>query len=175
MLETLELDIQVDRFKYLKWIQIVTVLYELLEEDTKAVDIDNDLVYQSTELKEAAPGELATLKIRYKIPKEEQSKLIRTAITKGGRTGNNFAFSAAVAQFGMLLSHSEYSGKQFSFKNDSFSTGESTFDKILQQAQSSLGKDPFGYRTEFVQLVKKAKELSASKSKELNFERFWID
>jgi Ca-activated chloride channel family protein len=53
-------------------------------------------------------------------------------------------FSTAVAGFGQLL------------RGNAF-TGALKYDDIINQAQAAKGADPFGYRTEFVQLVRKAK------------------
>ena len=36
-------------------------------------------------------------------------------------------------------------------------TGPLSYDDVIRQAQAAKGDDPFGYRTEFVQLVRKAK------------------
>jgi Ca-activated chloride channel family protein len=36
-------------------------------------------------------------------------------------------------------------------------TGPLNYEDIIKQAQAAKGDDPFGYRTEFVQLVRKAK------------------
>ncbi len=47
----------------------------------------------------------------------------------------------------MLLRHSKYHGS-------------ATFDAVLELAQEGIGRDEGGYRKEFVELVRKAKELS---------------
>ncbi len=61
-------------------------------------------------------------------------------------TSDNFRFAAAVAQFGMLLTDSEF--KQ-----------QASFDKAWQLASNSLGKDKEGYRGEFLKLLKSAQTL----------------
>ena len=53
-------------------------------------------------------------------------------------------FSTAVAGFAQLLRGGTF-------------TGRLSYDDIIKQAQAAKGDDPFGYRTEFVQLVRKAK------------------
>ncbi|NOR45948.1 MAG: DUF3520 domain-containing protein, partial [Candidatus Delongbacteria bacterium] len=65
---------------------------------------------------------------------------------KFSKTSNNFRWSAAVAEFGMLLRESKFSG-------------DATFDGVIEMAKGSMGKDDFGYRAEFIQLVEKAKLL----------------
>jgi len=95
--------------------------------------------------------ELLTLKLRYKPPKEDVSKLItsvvRDKVNSIESASKNFNFSAAVAGFAMLLRESQFKGN-----ND--------FSSIEELAVNSLGKDLYGYRDEFVSLVKRAKKLS---------------
>ena len=38
-------------------------------------------------------------------------------------------------------------------------TGSLTYDDVIKQAQGALGSDPYGYRSEFVQLVRKAQAI----------------
>jgi Ca-activated chloride channel family protein len=52
-------------------------------------------------------------------------------------------FSTAVAGFAQLLRGGSY-------------TGALKYEDVLREAQAAKGEDPFGYRTEFVQLVRKA-------------------
>lgn len=56
----------------------------------------------------------------------------------------DFIFAASVASFGMILRDSKYKGSM-------------TFDFVLELAEESIGKDKGGYKTEFIELVKKAK------------------
>jgi Ca-activated chloride channel family protein len=93
--------------------------------------------------------EYGFLKIRYKLPDSNTSDLIEQPILVGSRdvpanVQRDVQFSTAVAGFGQLLR----GGKV---------TGALNYDEIVRQAQASKGDDPFGYRTEFVQLVRKAK------------------
>jgi Ca-activated chloride channel family protein len=97
--------------------------------------------------------ELAFLRLRYKAPNGDTSKLLewpimRQAIKTVNQTSNRFRFSAAVAAFGQHLRGSQYL-LQFSY------------DDILNLAQSAKGQDPFGYRAELIKLVKLAKSLSS--------------
>ena len=91
-----------------------------------------------------------TVKLRYKNPKESQSKLIvRSVIDKNipiERTSDNFRFSSSVAMFGMILRESEFKGN-------------SSFEKVLAMANNAKGNDDEGYRSEFVKLVKMAQVL----------------
>ena len=62
-------------------------------------------------------------------------------------TSSNFRFSAAVAAFGMLLRNSAYKA-------------QASFDGVIELAKSAKGKDEYGYREEFIELVGEAKRLA---------------
>jgi Ca-activated chloride channel family protein len=132
----------------------VTALYEIVpagqEVDLPGVD---PLKYQKPMEKTgaAASGELFTLKLRYKEPDGETSKLIERPVTDIGESwaeaSDDFRFAAAVAGFGMLLRDSPHKGK-------------ATYDSILELAGKALGEDPRGYRKELLDLVSAAGKLS---------------
>ncbi|HQO10526.1 MAG TPA: von Willebrand factor type A domain-containing protein [Clostridiales bacterium] len=128
----------------------VTALYEIVP--AKGPAKSDNLKYQAIETKKDAytTDEIMNIKLRYKEPKEDQSKLIQVALKYSGiplaKSSDNFRFSAAVAEFGMLLRDSQ-------FKKDS------SYNQVLELAKGSKSKDDFGYRAEFVQLVEKAKLL----------------
>jgi Ca-activated chloride channel family protein len=134
----------------------VTALYEIilagLEEDVSDVDA---LKYQKSALTaEAAKNdELLTLKIRYKKPDSDKSRLFVYELTDDNdsfeESSDNFKFSAAVAEFGMLLRGSEF-------------RGESNFAQVRSLACDSKGDDMYGYRSEFIQLVETADRLTQS-------------
>ena len=56
---------------------------------------------------------------------------------------DNLRFAAAVAEFGMLLRHSEYKGT-------------ATYLKVITDAQLATGKDQNGQRAQFLDMVQKA-------------------
>jgi Ca-activated chloride channel homolog len=125
----------------------VTALYEVIPAgiESQFFKID-ELKYQKTVIdKSAASAELLTVKIRYKQPDGDVSKLISMAlpdkITKGNDTSENFRWSAAVASVGMLLRNSEYINGY-------------TYDDAIMLAESSRGKDERGYRIEFINMIK---------------------
>jgi Ca-activated chloride channel family protein len=97
-----------------------------------------------------ASTELLTLKLRYKLPDADTSTKVEFPITDSSGSfadaSDDFQFAAAVASFGMLLRNSEYKGN-------------ATFDSVLEMAQSALGEDPHGYRGEFLELIRGAKNL----------------
>lgn len=132
----------------------VTALYEIIPagsaEEVKKTD---ELKYQETRVKTTASGseEMMTVKLRYKPPKEEKSKLIEHPVIDGDisleRASDNFRFSAAVAGFGMLLRDSKFKG-------------DMTYEAIIDLAKNSKGKDTEGYRVEFIRLAETCALLS---------------
>lgn len=126
----------------------VTALYEIIPVGVESEFLKVDeLKYQTNKIDPQAykSKELMTIKLRYKQPDKDVSKLIvhplvdsNTALSK---TSDNFRWSASVAAFGMLLRESEYV-KDF------------TYDQVVQLAEGSKGKDKEGYRIEFINMVK---------------------
>jgi Ca-activated chloride channel family protein len=102
----------------------------------------------------AKQPELLTLKLRYKEPDGDKSKLIERTLADDVRSyaqaSGDFKFAASVAAFGMLLRHSQYSGS-------------ATFDAVLELAQEGIGEDQGGYRAEFLELVRKARDAATKK------------
>ena len=94
------------------------------------------------------PRELCNIKLRYKDPDALTSKLfsktVGTDIKKAGETTDRFRFSAAVAEFGMILRNSKYRGNV-------------TTADVISLASGARGTDPDGYRAEFIRLVQSAK------------------
>jgi len=139
----------------------VTALYEVVPASatnkTRLPGVD-PLRYQTTrELSgEARSGELLTLKLRYKMPLGQRSRLLSTPVMDRGqalsRSSENFRFSAAVAAFGMLLRRSAH-------------RADASFGLVRELAQGAKGRDPHGYRGEFLELVDKAAELAGSRAR----------
>ncbi|HET7708091.1 MAG TPA: VWA domain-containing protein [Sphingomicrobium sp.] len=99
----------------------------------------------------AAHGsELGYVKIRYKLPKSNVSRLISTPIDGRAEVRRfedaptDARFAVSVAAFGDMLKGGRHSGTL-------------TYDDILRMALAAKGRDEFGYRSEFVQLVRAAK------------------
>ncbi|UCC54673.1 MAG: VWA domain-containing protein [Anaerolineaceae bacterium] len=131
----------------------VTFLYEIIPVGAdEAVRPTPELKYQDSEVSDEAEqsNELLTLKLRYKQPDGNESILmvhpvLDEAVTRD-RTSDNYRFSAAVAEFGMLLRDS-------SFK------GDASYTEVLALAKDAIGEDEAGYRMEFVHLVETAELL----------------
>lgn len=103
-------------------------------------------------------NELALVKLRYKQPNGNTSKLIsqpitREQITAFNKQSNNFKFATAVVSFAQLLKQS----KQLSNWH---------YHDVLALANANKGQDNFGYRGEFVQLVRTAQALQPTTNKQ---------
>jgi len=138
----------------------VTALYEIIPfgsgEEIPGVD---ELRYQDNKISPEAfkNKEILTLKLRYKKPDGNKSRLIVHPLQDNNivlaKTSDNFKFSAAVAAFGMLLRESEF-------------RGDYSYESILELARDGKGKDYFGYRAEFIQLVEKCSLLDSIRSED---------
>ena len=137
----------------------VTALYEIVPAGGEVADViatDRHLKYQrrtnkKAELTKAArSGEIFTLALRYKLPEEETSRLLeyiaKDAGHRFGQASADFRFASAVAAFGMLVRGSQYAG-------------DLTFSAVEEFAAGATGNDPGGYRSEFVDLVRRARQL----------------
>ncbi|MBY0522204.1 MAG: VWA domain-containing protein [Gemmataceae bacterium] len=134
----------------------VTALYEVVPAGGKgnAPGVDPLKYQQPADLTAVADdGELLTVKLRYKEPREEASKLMSKTIAGGGlpfdKAPEDFRFAATVAAFGQLLRDSQHKG-------------EITYADVRRLAEGSLGLDGRGHRAELVQLVEKAQRLSGN-------------
>lgn len=136
----------------------VTALYEIIPVGVESTFIKtvDPLKYQDSQgLKTASmTGELMTLKLRYKAPDGNTSKLISTTVPDKNlawdKASDNFLWSAAVAEFGMLLRESAFSQ-------------EADVASVLELAQKARGKDADGYRSEFIRLVESSRFLASRK------------
>ena len=139
----------------------VTALYEIVpkpDNETESADEEHqekevdDLRYQKQiRLSEQAlSGELLTLKLRYKQPTGTKSTLIQFPVKddekRMGDADQDFQFAASVAAFGMLLRNSPH-------KSDT------NFDLVEELASTGAKDDASGYRDEFLEMVKRAREL----------------
>jgi Ca-activated chloride channel homolog len=127
----------------------VTALYEIVpagvEIEGAAVDA---LKYQQPArlTPVAASEELVTVKLRYKAPAADDSRLLTTVIrNRPDRLTANVGFASAVAEFGLLLRGSKH-------------MASGSYQSVISRARTFRGADPEGYRAEFIKLA----ELAAS-------------
>jgi Ca-activated chloride channel family protein len=136
----------------------VTALYEITPVGSRA-QMTDPLRYGGRTEAQAADSEIAFVKIRYKLPNEDESKLITRPVANGdvvsdfNRLPVDYRFAAAVAGGAQLLRHDPYI--------KSFDYG-----RAIEIAQGSRGDDEFGYRNEFVQLLRAAQ--TAASLQDLN-------
>jgi Ca-activated chloride channel family protein len=137
----------------------VTALYEVVPVGVAVPEGGDggpsDLRYQKPAERTPAAGreELLHVKLRYKLPDGDTSKLIEFPLADRpqafGAASGDFRFAAAVASYGMLLRKSKHAGN-------------STLAAVAEMAEAAKGPDPQGYRTEFIELVKSARPLPAN-------------
>ncbi len=129
----------------------VTAIYEITPVGgPRAVDDSRYAAAEKATVTEGTGNEYAFLKIRYKLPDQDTSNLITTPIekTEEAKPSDDVRFSIAAASFGQMLK----GGKN---------TGKLTYDDVIKMAQEAKGADEFGYRAEFINLVRLAKSAPA--------------
>lgn len=97
--------------------------------------------------------ELAFLKLRYKLPGNDRSVLMERPVTRRDvqpEAGENLRFAAAIAAYADLLR----GGRNMNGYG---------WDQVESLARGARGNDPWGYRSEFLQLLSQARSLSAAR------------
>jgi Ca-activated chloride channel family protein len=142
----------------------VTALYEVVPVGAPSVDTGSvdPLRYSQPGGADGEPGseadrgsevafaeesdELMFVKLRYKAPDGERSRLIEHPVRERVvEASTDLRFAASVAAFGMLLRESEHC-RDFTLRD------------VARLARGALGEDEHGYRAEFVRLVSAAQE-----------------
>lgn len=124
----------------------VTALYEVALVGNGG-ERNTPLRYGDSQTVTVNTDEVAELRLRYKDPQGDTSKLIKQQINKNeiidtvDGSSDTFRFSAAVAALGQQLSNDKYLGN--------FGATD-----ILALASGAKGEDTFGYRQEFENLTK---------------------
>jgi len=130
----------------------VTALYEVTLADRDDDGRVRPLKYSDMHIRDDSrrSSELLTVSFRYKPPAESKSRLLAVAVkdrnTPFGKASSDFRFSAAIAQFGMIL-------------RDSPERGDATMADVIATARSARGEDLHGYRAEFIRLAEMAEML----------------
>ena len=113
--------------------QTITALYEIVP----VADSEED-------------QQIAVFDVRYKKALGSESILITENVLDLKKPATNqeeLSFAAGVAAFGMILRDSKYKGS-------------ANFDMAYELATEGLNYDPYGYRSEFLELIQVAKKLS---------------
>jgi Ca-activated chloride channel family protein len=131
----------------------VTAIYEIVPVGGRT--FNDPLRYQDRAAPASTAGELALLRIRYKLPGSDTSRLIerpitnRDAVTDIARAPEATRWAAAVAGYGQLL------------RGDAFVRQGYGYGDVIRLAQSARGEDEFGWRAEFIQLARAAETAAA--------------
>ncbi|MGB5443461.1 MAG: VWA domain-containing protein [Gammaproteobacteria bacterium] len=129
----------------------VTAIYEIALTGSAGQRLDGGR-YQRQPRSTGNSGELALVRLRYKPPQGDSSKLIERPVRKADIINrielatDRYRFAAAVAGFGQLLRGGKY-------------TADFAYPEVLMLARGARGDDPFGYRGEFLQLANLASSL----------------
>ena len=130
----------------------VTALYEIVPPgvpfELPGVDpLKYQRPVQSRTVDGSASNEVMTVKLRYKEPDGDTSRLMTFGVVNTLTPGAaNIGFASAVAEFGMALRRSEH-------------RGTATFKDAAALARRYRGIDENGYRAEFVRLIELADAL----------------
>jgi Ca-activated chloride channel family protein len=129
--------------------QSVTALYEIVPVDGPR--LLGGLRYATPVPRPAGPsGEYGFVKIRYKLPRSDVSRLISAPIDRSSEVGRfaeaprDARFAAGVAAFAELLRGGRY-------------TGSMGYDDVLAIVAGARGDDSFGYRSELMAMIRAAK------------------
>lgn len=129
----------------------VTAIYEITPVGNDS-GVFNPSRYTQQPVSDSKASEYGFLQLRYKLPNEERSRLIQQPIASDGQSSPELLrearFATAVAGFAQLLQGGKY-------------TGEWDYPQALALAQANRGEDAYGYRAEFVQLIRKAQVADA--------------
>ncbi len=129
----------------------VTALYEIVPAGQKVDNGGIELKYSKLEPTGTSfGGEMATVKLRYKEPEGDISKLLSIGVMDNAvailAASEDLRFAAAVAQFGLVLRDSRYKG-------------DANFASIRSLVSNALGGDARERRAEFLGLINKAASL----------------
>jgi Ca-activated chloride channel family protein len=131
----------------------VTAIYEIVPVGGRT--FNDPLRYQNERAANPTASEIAFLRIRYKLPGQDTSRLIERPITERdavrdiAQAPESTRWAAAVAGYGQLLRHDQF-----------LRTGYG-YDDVISLAQSARGRDEFGWRAEFIQLARSAQSAAA--------------
>jgi Ca-activated chloride channel family protein len=130
--------------------QTVTALYEVVPVGGPRANGDLRYARPAPVAAGGLSSELGFVKIRYKLPKSDTSLLLSTPIDRRVQFARfedapqDARFATAVAGFAELLRGGRYNGAL-------------SYDDLLRMASGAKGNDEFGYRAEFIQLVRAAR------------------
>ncbi len=133
----------------------VTAIYEIVPAGEKVENEGIELKYSKVQPTDTRfNSELLTVKLRYKEPNEDKSKLLTVGMMDNAQdiagASENLKFAASVVEFGLLLRDSRYKGN-------------ANIGSVVNLANTARSNDLNGYRGEFIDLVGQAKRLINSR------------
>lgn len=130
----------------------VTALYEVTLSGAQGRISPSRYNPQPAQVASPLSNELAYVKVRYKLPEQERSSEMTSAVLRPNpdngidQPSDNIRFAAAVAGFGQLLRGGKYmEGWDYA--------------QLLDLARQSRGSDPHGYRSEMLSMIEVARLL----------------
>ena len=132
----------------------MTALYEIVPAGVAVPGGKVDALKYQKQTAVASP-ELLTVKLRYKEPNGNKSKLIETPVVAEAITGKNgpsedYRFASAVAECALVLEDSKFKGA-------------ASLKAVIKRAKGAKGADENGYRAEFIRLMETADLLNAKR------------
>ena len=132
----------------------MTALYEIVPAGVAVPGGKVDALKYQKQTAVASP-ELLTVKLRYKEPNGNKSKLIETPVVAEAIAGKNgpsedYRFASAVAECALVLEDSKFKGA-------------ASLKAVIKRAKGAKGADENGYRAEFIRLVETADLLNAKR------------
>ena len=120
----------------------VTAIYEIVPANSKKEMASVDKLKYQTQQSVNNQSDFATIKMRYKKPIGNKSKIIEQIISPklNEFVKPDIQFALSVAEFGLLLRESEYCKK-------------GSYQSVLESANENIGLDEHGYRAEFISMV----------------------
>lgn len=124
----------------------VTVIYEIIPAGVKSEFMpDVDALKYTKTAPANANDDVLTLKLRYKEPDSDRSKLMEKELKQKDyrpfdKASDDMRFAASVVQFGQILKNSHFKGSM-------------TIDEVIMTAKKSKGADEEGYRSDFIKML----------------------
>ncbi len=124
----------------------VTVIYEVIPAGVKSEFMpDVEKLKYTKAAASDGNGDVLTLKLRYKEPDSDTSRLMEKALKQNlyisfEKSSDDMRFAASVAQFGQIAKDSQYKGSM-------------TIDEVIQTAKKAKGSDEEGYRADFIKML----------------------
>lgn len=125
----------------------VTAFYELIPVGGDSASSVDDLIFSQNVSSER--DEWMNVKVRYKRPGEDTSILTEQLVGSDlykETNSRDFIYASAVAEFGLILTDSDYKGS-------------SSISSVMERAVNGKGEDKYNLREEFIELVEKYKSI----------------